>query len=261
MTTRVPILTFHALEADRAAIAYPPRLFARLLLEIDARGYRTAPLSEIVDCLERDTPLPPRTLVLTFDDGFRSVHDVALPLLQQHGARATLFLCTGSAAPAGARELPSITGRAMLTWAQVRELQANGFELGAHTGSHPDLTRLAPERVREEMLVSQRVIAEQTGAAASICAYPFGRWNPSVRRCVATLARAACTTDLGLVSDRSDRYRLPRIDACYLRSERLLRLIGSSLLPLYLGLRNGPRALRQRLCGNPAADARSQGER
>src|SRR5262245_55267199 len=86
--TTLPVLTFHALEDRSAVISFPPREFRRGLGRLHARGYRALPLADVVACLRAGRPFPPRTLVLTFDDGYRSIYEEAFPVLRDYAMTA-----------------------------------------------------------------------------------------------------------------------------------------------------------------------------
>src|SRR5262249_3339422 len=110
MAASFPALTFHTLDDRPSVIAFSPRMFQRGIARLHKRGYRTVSLLEAVDCLRRGTPFPDRSFVITFDDGYQTVYDVAFPVLQRYGMSATVFLTVGekgTANPAG--RLPSLS--------------------------------------------------------------------------------------------------------------------------------------------------------
>jgi peptidoglycan/xylan/chitin deacetylase (PgdA/CDA1 family) len=241
----IPVLTFHALNESASPLSVPPRVFARGLEHLHERGWRTVSLGEIATRLEARKPLPERALAITFDDGFRSVSDEALPVLRALGYSATVFLAVG--ADDRAETMLPMDDRPMLTWSQARELRDAGWEIGAHSRTHPDLTRLPDERIESEMRGSQVVIEDRLGARVSAFAYPFGRHDRRTRAIARRHFACACATRLGRVGPESDRYALERIDAHYLRTDRLFRLLASRALPWYLRARAIPRAARATL--------------
>ncbi len=242
MAASVPILTFHALDDRDSASSVPPAVFRRGMARLCDLGYRAVALSEIADRLLQGTPLPERGFVLTFDDGFRSVYEEGFPVLQRHRLTATIFLCTGTHAPA--EPIPSIDGRPMLTWPQIREMERAGVEFGAHTITHPDLTRLPAHRLEAEILGSKTIVEETLGTRVRAFAYPFGRRNPRILEIVRQHFACACSTRLDLVRATSDVHDLERVDAFYFRTERSFRLLSSPLLPWYLRVRRVPRRVR-----------------
>lgn len=135
-------------------------------------------------------------VAVTFDDGTRDLYDHAFPILVKYRIPATVYLTTdyvetqrsfdfGAYARSQDRPDP-------LSWAQVREMVESGLvAAGAHTHTHQDLTRLAPEGVRREMAESCRLIEDRVGTSPQHFAYPWGRVTPSVRQTVGEFVRTA----------------------------------------------------------------------
>ena len=250
---RLPILTFHALDdADRSAVAYAPAAFARALEVLHYLAPHALELTEAGARLRARTPFPPRAVVLTFDDGYRSVYDVAFPLLVRYGFSATVFLAVGRGGTGAGDRLPSMNGRAMLSWGEIRAMHRAGITFGAHTLTHPDLTRLPLHRAQEEIWESKARIEDALGAPVTTFAYPFGAADREIRRAVAERFECACSDRLGLVSSRSDPFALERVDACYLRTVGLVEMVFTERFAWYLRARSLPRRVRRAL-GGPVA--------
>ena len=242
----LPIFTFHALATDASPIAFPPALFERALSRLAEGGYSTLRLVDVARLVREGRAIPARTCVITFDDGYRSVYDVAWPLLSRYRITATVFVTVGEAVSAGER-LPPLGGRALLSWAEMREMQAGGIDFGAHTLTHPDLTRLATGAVEAEMLASQARLADGLGAPVTTFAYPFGRYDARSRAVAAAHFEVACSDRLDFVTRGSDLYALPRLDTFYLRHAPLLDLLCTPVWGWYFQARRFPRWLRRRL--------------
>jgi peptidoglycan/xylan/chitin deacetylase (PgdA/CDA1 family) len=248
----LPILTFHALEERRSATSFPPQLFRRGLARLHQAGYRTTNLVEVVECLRAGLPFPDRALVITFDDGYQTVYTEALPVLQRYGMSATVFLTTGlgpNAAPTG--RLPSLGGRTMLAWDEIRHMHRQGIDLGAHTCTHPDLTRLSPSQVEAEIGRSQAIVEDALGAPVACFAYPYGLHDERSRDILQQRFACACSAALGLITARSDPYALQRVDTYYLGTDRLLGLIQTRLFPWYVRACSVPRRVRRALSRKP----------
>jgi peptidoglycan/xylan/chitin deacetylase (PgdA/CDA1 family) len=110
---------------------------------------------------------------------------------------------------------PRPSGRVLLTWEQLRELAAlPGFDLGAHTLTHPALPNCSPEEARAEVAGGADRLRARAGVEAEQLAYPFGAWTRSVARLVAELGfRAAYTTDGNAISWSSSPHAFPRVPA------------------------------------------------
>jgi peptidoglycan/xylan/chitin deacetylase (PgdA/CDA1 family) len=245
MAAFLPVLTFHALDDRPSVISFSPRVFGRSMAELHQRGYRALGLSEAVGCLRQGQPFPPRAFVITFDDGYRSVYDEAFPVLQGYGMLATVFVTVGertTARPAG--RLPSLSGRSMLAWHEIREMQQWGIDFGAHTLTHPDLTCMPLDRAEAEIRDSKAIIEDALGARVDCFAYPYGRYDQRTRDIAKQHFACACSDELGLVAAGSDLYALERVDAYYLRTDRLFRVMLTEWFPWYIRARGVPRRIR-----------------
>jgi peptidoglycan/xylan/chitin deacetylase (PgdA/CDA1 family) len=248
----LPILTFHTLDDRRSVISFSPELFRRVLSRLQERGYRPLRLSEAAGYLHRGAVFPEKSLVLTFDDGYQTVYDVAFPVLQRYGMPATVFLTVGEDKPAFPDGcLPSLQGQPMLTWPQIREMQRWGMDFGAHTLTHPDLTRLPRQRAEAEILSSKSAIEHALGSTVECFAYPYGRYDRNSRDIVRQHYACACSDRLALVTAGSDPHALERVDMYYLRAAVLSSLLGTPLLPWYLRARAVPRRVRRAVRWRP----------
>lgn len=244
----IPILTFHSLAAGSDVIDFAPDSFARACQRWHAAGWRTISLTELAQCLREQSPFPPRTFVLTFDDGYASVYRVAFPILQEYAWTATVFIPPGERAPTqGTAGLPQLYNREMLRWNQIREMHAYGITFGAHTLTHCDLTQAGAADAEREMHLSQSRIADALGEPVTLFAYPFGHFNPTVRAIAQNYFDAAVSDHLGLVNTDSDLFTLARVETYYLQSDWAADGVTREWFPLYLGARNVPRRARRAL--------------
>jgi peptidoglycan/xylan/chitin deacetylase (PgdA/CDA1 family) len=141
-------------------------------------GYRVISLDDLFEFLEFRRQIPARSVVITFDDGWRSVYDIAWPILKKYGYPATLFVYTDLIV--GSRET--------LSWDQVVELSRNGFDIQGHSKTHRYLGRKERkeslrdyfEAVRKEIVESARIITKHTGREVKYLAYPYGDTNALV---------------------------------------------------------------------------------
>jgi peptidoglycan/xylan/chitin deacetylase (PgdA/CDA1 family) len=209
-------------------------------------GFQTIRLSELVRCLADRRPLPARSVVLTFDDGFESVYTEAFPILARYGFTATVFLVGDSYG--GQNDWPGqpalIPRFSLLNWAQIRELAQYGIDFGGHTLTHPRLDRLGPAQLRQEIVTAQARLEEQLGHPVELFAYPYGSYSAAAKALVEQTYCGACSVRLGVVSGHSDRYALERIEAAYLPAPLMLECLRSRpLLSTYLGTRAAARRL------------------
>jgi peptidoglycan/xylan/chitin deacetylase (PgdA/CDA1 family) len=232
---------------DLSLLLVPPARFRRQLELMLAAGFRFVTLAQLVE--EGGTEPPPGFAVVTFDDGMRNNHSVALPILRELGIPATVFVTVdfigGSSPWVGAGG-----DGAMLSEDELRALVREGWELGAHTLTHADLSELDYEHCRREIDQSRAALERTFGVAVRTLAYPFGRYGP------AALAAARDSGLLAAVTTGSgswEHYELTRamIGAADPLPIVLLKLTDRyepllQTAPLRL-LRNASRRLRARI--------------
>ncbi|MEV7992312.1 polysaccharide deacetylase family protein [Streptomyces sp. NPDC086077] len=181
--TRVPILMYHAVASEpndaTRALSVTPEAFAQQMEVIGDLGLTPLTTAELAGRWRSGRPLPPRPVLVTFDDGYEGVHGHALPVLTEHGFPATLFVSTGWIA--GAHDTGGGLDR-MLDWDQVRELAASGVEIGGHSHSHPQLDQLGDDALRFELSRCRDIVAAELGAPPASFAYPYGYSSRRVRQ-------------------------------------------------------------------------------
>ncbi|MFI6208647.1 polysaccharide deacetylase family protein [Streptomyces sp. NPDC051041] len=183
--TPVPILMYHAVATDpneaTRALSVTPEAFAEQMAVLADRGRTPVSTAELAARWRSGRPLPPRPVLITFDDGYEGVHRHALPVLAKHGFPATLFVSTGWLRG------PYDTGGGldtMLDWDQVRELAGAGVEIGGHSHTHPQLDQLDDGRLRSELILCKEIVSDQLGTVPASFAYPYGYSSRRVRQAV-----------------------------------------------------------------------------
>src|ERR1700682_5082769 len=151
---RSVILGYHGVAQSRrrddlSLLLLAPERFRSQLELLQAAGFRFVTLVELVRLADGGVP-PPGLAAVTFDDGMRNNHEIALPILTEHGIRATVYVTIGFIGNSSPRIGPGGDG-AMMTQPQLRDLVAAGWELGCHTVTHADLSTLDYDACREEI--------------------------------------------------------------------------------------------------------------
>ncbi len=218
---RVPALMYHEITTGPLLpghLAVTPESFAQQLGYLAGGGFTSLRGADLARLRQDGRSLPPRPVLLTFDDGFADVHDAALPLLASHGITATLYVTTGWI-PGGSRPRPDgralgvgLPGAGMLSWSQIEAIAAAGIEIGAHTQTHPQLDQLGPGALRRELADSKHELEDRLGMAVTGLSYPFG-YSGSRVRAFARDAGYSYALAVGnrLIRDSDDEFALPRI--------------------------------------------------
>jgi peptidoglycan/xylan/chitin deacetylase (PgdA/CDA1 family) len=246
VASSIPVLTFHAIDDRPSIISFSQALFERGMRLLYERGYRTVNLVDVADCMRKGLSFPEHSLAITFDDGYQSVYQHAFPILQRYGFSATIFLAVGeNGSQSGLERLPSMCERSMLSWREIEEMHKCGIRFGAHTLTHPDLTRLRLAELNSQVYESKAVIEDTLGSEVTCFAYPYGRYDKRCRDVVSRHFLCACSDRLGLVRPSSDPYAVERLDTYYLQTETLLTSLLAGWFRYYVWARAVPRQLRR----------------
>ena len=256
------ILTYHAIEEGASPLCVSPQLFGEHLDAIAAAGGRCSTVADLARGL-RAGDVDARTVAITFDDGFESTFEVAVPMLLERGLTATVFCVSGHLGGVSdwATQRPGTIHRPLAGPPALAQASAAGIEIASHGVRHEPLGAV-PERIVERELRESREQLEQViSRKVESFAYPYGSLpdRTGLRR-VAELYLAACTTRLGRAGS-ADPYRLPRVDSHYLRRPALLQRAAEASLGPYLGLRSAGARLRRRVASDYSLPPRRQEER
>ena len=202
-TARVPILMYHRIGTVGAGLMVDRRTFSEQMRWLHQNGYRTLTQRELYDALALGKPLPPKPVLITFDDGYDDVLRFALPVLERLRMRATAYVITGR----------STDWRSpFLSWFELRELDRRGIEVASHTVSHRDLRTLSDRQLAHELVASRQALEHRLGHPVRWLAYPFGGHDSRV---VAAARRAgyllAVTTVGGIEQDGARPLELRRL--------------------------------------------------
>ena len=205
------IFMYHHVAHDTpASTTVSPARFAEHLQWLESNGFDVLPLISVLNRLSAGEPLPDNTVVITFDDGYRSVLSEAAPLLQQRNWPFTIFVST---------DYVDSGYDGYLSWDELRRLVDMGASIGNHTKSHAHLVRrLAAEtdaqwtaRVTGEITGADRRITEELDdASIPVLAWPYGEYDAATQQIAANLGFFGVGQHSGAVGAASDRLALPR---------------------------------------------------
>jgi peptidoglycan/xylan/chitin deacetylase (PgdA/CDA1 family) len=198
----VPILEYHVLGRPQTEVPYPelyvPRAAFRKQMDwLDQQGYEAVTLERVEDAWYRGGTLPPKPIVISFDDGYRPQYTFALPQLRKHGWPGLLNL------KAEGSDLYESNVKAMLR---------AGWELAAHTINHSDLTTLEGEALEEEVAGSRKILQREYGVPVLNFCYPAGRYDETVIAAVEAAGFEGATTEIPGFATRESPYELARIE-------------------------------------------------
>ncbi len=185
----VPVLLYHGVAPTAPPglqpwVMAPERFAAHLDLIVD-RGLTPVTVSQLVEGYRAERDLPERPVAITFDDGLADFAEHAWPALRARGLTATHYVVAG-AVGGRADWLTDIGGAPppMMTWDQLRALDAEGCEIGAHSLTHPELDTLRRRGIDDEVTHSRRELSSRLGHPVRSFAYPHGYFDRRVRASV-----------------------------------------------------------------------------
>jgi peptidoglycan/xylan/chitin deacetylase (PgdA/CDA1 family) len=197
---RIQILMYHqvgdfpAMQTHRATYC-DYRRFGTQMRYLKLAGYTVLSMTEALQCVKGDRPIPPRAVVLTFDDAYENFYEYALPLLQLHGFPATVYAISGMLgqsatwlAEDGHAAPPLMTG------ARLRELRSARIEIGSHSVSHIRLAGQSPDVVRAQVAQSKAALEDVLGTSVDHFCYPYGSHDLHAVQAVAEAGYLTGTT-------------------------------------------------------------------
>jgi len=229
----VVLLYHHVAEDTPASTSVRPDRFADHLDWLAANDYRVLALDELVGRLEAGRPVPDRAVAITFDDAWASVHDIAAPMLAERGWPFTVFVNT-DAVDAG--EGP------VMSWDQLRALQARGGSLGSHSATHAHMPARRDgeskadwrRRIDADLARAASRIEEETGQVPRAFAYPYGEDSAALAERVGRVHTFALVQRSGAVGPGSDFLAVPRFPLAvgFDGLDRLERAVRARPLPV-----------------------------
>ena len=210
----LPILLYHRIGkcprfAKGSCLFVSRSMLSQQLHELVQAGFTSADLSEFAT---NDGNLD-RRIAITIDDGFTCAHEFMLPLLQQLRLQSTLFLVADLLGKQNEWDHPAgYIPASLMSVFQVREWLASGQQIGSHTLTHPHLTSLPPQKLREEIVASKKKLEDTFGVAVRHFCYPYGEWNEQIADVVESAGYlTACCTQFGVNTCLTYAYALRRI--------------------------------------------------
>jgi peptidoglycan/xylan/chitin deacetylase (PgdA/CDA1 family) len=201
----VPVLMYHVVADPPAGAPYPELYvsragFAGQMAWLAHAGYHAVTLTAVRDHWLLGKPLPARPVVVSFDDGYRSQAVTAAPILRRHGWPGVIDL--------EVRNTRDFWG---LPPGQVRKLIAEGWEVAAHSITHPDLTRVSATQLQAEVAGSRATLRRKFHVPVSFFCYPAGRYDDRVVAAVRAAGYLGATTTAYGLARPGDMFTLKRV--------------------------------------------------
>jgi peptidoglycan/xylan/chitin deacetylase (PgdA/CDA1 family) len=201
-TGPVPILEYHVLGEPEGEVPYPELYVSRpdfrhQLEWLDGHGYEAVTLEQVEEAWFEGGTLPPKPVVLSFDDGYRPQFTFALPQLRKHGWAGVLNL------KAEGSDLYESNVKAMIK---------AGWELASHTIDHSDLTTLDAAALQEEVAGAREILRREYGVPVKNFCYPAGEFNATVIAAVQAAGYVGATTEIPGYAESGSPYELARFE-------------------------------------------------
>ena len=161
------ILEYHKVN-DRTKDDYTvsTKDFAEQRDVLQADGYTTISVLDFLRAKKGKQELPEKPVVVSFDDGYSDNYTEALPILEERGMKATVFMVTNNIGLPG-----------YLTWDQLHEMEKRGIELGSHTANHLPLTNMTVDEARNEVQKSKLMMEWKGLKTIFVLSYPNGQYD------------------------------------------------------------------------------------
>ncbi len=205
VVTAAPILMYHYVRTVDAAtdplgyeLSVTPELFAQHMALLAEQGYQGVTVATLVRCMRGEPICPPQPVALSFDDGYADAFSAALPVLERYDFQATFYIVGDFVGQPG-----------YMSWEQLAALHAAGMEIGAHSMSHPDLTRLDAAELTRQVVASKQLLEERLGTTVESFCYPAGRYTSATIAAVQAAGYTSAVTTRW-DSDIRDMLALPR---------------------------------------------------
>lgn len=171
---KVPILVYHHVsqsvsEGSSALrrLTVTAEVFAQQMQYLQDNGYHVITFSDLADYFEHGKELPILPVIISFDDGWETQFEYALPSLEKYHYPATFFVVTDYIGRPG-----------FISWPQLQTLLTDGMRIGSHTRSHPRLTRIKDSaKLWDQIYNSKTVLETQLEISVEEFAYPYGSYN------------------------------------------------------------------------------------
>ena len=202
------ILCYHSISDGQSLVDVSRDAFT-CHIEYLRDNFEFVSLAQAVNAASGTHEIKSPSVALTFDDGYADLFETAVPLLDKYHIPATIFVL---AQPERANRGQLTNNKTLLSMQEIARLHTMGWEIGSHTLTHPDLTKIDVETLRNEIVASKSILENATHDEVKYFAYPRGLYNKDVVQiCRKAGYRAAFTTKHSFAKPGTNLYTMPRV--------------------------------------------------
>jgi len=204
----VPVLMYHSVNPNasrQTMLAVKPETFECQMRFLRNNRYNVITLEELATLIKDKKKIPPRTIIITLDDGYRDNYTYAFPVLKKYNLCATIFIIVNE------------IGRPQddrLSWDQVKIMQDSGLIIfGSHALGPEPLTKIkSEEELKNQVFLSKQILEQKLGKKVNAFSYPEGRFNAKIRQLVIDAGyKVAVATNPGKGYPGDDIFALKRL--------------------------------------------------
>ena len=238
-STRIPILMYHRIAdvpGDRNAL--PVEKFIEQLAYLKQNGYHTATLEDVYLHYTKQKTLPPKSVLLTFDDGYKDNYTTALPLLKEYCMTAVVFPIANWIGRENQWENFHKAATTTMTLEELKLWHSHGMEIASHTVNHPFLSTCKGEQLQAELMDSKQQLSELLGISIDFLCYPYGNFNQATILAAKNAGYKAAFAIFDQVPLWNiDVYALPRIQISARQSINEFKLKVSKIHTIFIAMR------------------------
>lgn len=199
----IPVLMYHSIDYEKGnELRVPKEKFREQMKYLKDNGYITLTFDELYNFLINNKPVPEKSVVITFDDGYEDNYKNAYPILKELEFNASIFIITSTID----------TDMNYLTSEQLKEMDKNGIDIESHTVNHDQLDKLSYEKQLVTLKQSKDYIEKVLNKKVNYIGYPFGKWNNDTIKAAKDAGYTMAFTTVGGWSKKDQEiYTLDRV--------------------------------------------------
>ncbi|OFI05511.1 poly-beta-1,6-N-acetyl-D-glucosamine N-deacetylase precursor [Clostridium acetireducens DSM 10703] len=199
----IPVIMYHSIDnKEDSELRVSTNKFLEQMTYLKENNYTTLTLDELYEFFINNKPVPKKSLVITFDDGYRDNYENAYPILKKFDFHAIIFVVTSTID----NDVNCLTSN------QIKEMKFNGIDIQSHTLKHDNLYELTYNEQLETLKKSKNDLEKMLNNKVKYLAYPYGMWNDNTIKALKECDYImAFTTNSGWANKDNGLYKLNRV--------------------------------------------------